>query len=60
VGREAELAELATALKAHRLLTLTGIGGSARRDSQSEWRRARRGFSARARRRFSRLRRAGS
>jgi hypothetical protein len=27
VGREAELAELSTALKAHRLLTLTGVGG---------------------------------
>jgi predicted ATPase/class 3 adenylate cyclase len=27
VGREAELAELETALKAHRLVTLTGVGG---------------------------------
>ncbi|MDT5200254.1 MAG: hypothetical protein QOH34_1776 [Mycobacterium sp.] len=27
VGREPELGELATALKAHRLLTLTGVGG---------------------------------
>lgn len=27
VGRQAELAELATALKEHRLLTLTGVGG---------------------------------
>jgi len=27
VGREAELAELATALKAHRLVTLIGVGG---------------------------------
>ena len=27
IGREAELAELETALKAHRLVTLTGVGG---------------------------------
>ncbi len=27
VGREAELAELETVLKAHRLVTLTGVGG---------------------------------
>jgi predicted ATPase len=27
IGRESELAELATALKEHRLLTLTGVGG---------------------------------
>ena len=27
VGREAELADLASALKAHRLVTLTGVGG---------------------------------
>ncbi len=27
IGRDAELAELQTALKAHRLLTLTGVGG---------------------------------
>ncbi|HXA13463.1 MAG TPA: AAA family ATPase, partial [Mycobacterium sp.] len=27
VGREEELAELETAMKAHRLVTLTGVGG---------------------------------
>ena len=36
IGREAELADLATVLKAHRLVTLIGVGGSARPDSR--WR----------------------
>ena len=27
IGRQSELAELATALKEHRLVTLTGVGG---------------------------------
>ena len=27
IGRESELAELQTTLKAHRLVTLTGVGG---------------------------------
>jgi class 3 adenylate cyclase len=40
VGREAEVAEVETALKAHRLVTLTGVGGVGKTRLALRWPRA--------------------